>query len=54
MLITEVATWPEFLADQLKLVPKDFTIIVKKFRPSFGTFPTTAAGSRSTSKAPLP
>ena len=29
MLITEVDNGPEFLADQLELVPKDFTIVEK-------------------------
>ena len=54
MLITEVATGPEFLADHLKLVPKDFTIIMEKFGPVSEHFHLLQTGSRSTSTAPLP
>ena len=37
LLITEVANEPNILTDQKELVPKDFTSIVEKFGPSFGT-----------------
>ena len=52
LLITEVANEPDILTDQKELVPKDFTSIVEKFGPSFGTFPTIATGGSNTSTAP--